>query len=265
MSFVGEEQGKDEQDDWSPRYWDLFAKVERDLTSSQTLSLKLLLADDGLTIDQRDAFETTDARTGFGNLTVGLDHQAFLGDRLVARTLLSASRVDRDRSLRWSEADEWIVFEDDRQLDVLGLRQEWSLSLSDRNFLKWGFEARSLDVEYDYFNQIVDRNYIDDPRFPPPLRTTAFVDRIEGEQYGLWLADRVRLGRGSPPSSAPATTSRRSPKTARSVRGSIWSSISAAQACCGPVGGGSASRSGRTSSPWSSARPSSIRRRAPTS
>ncbi len=195
MSFVGDEQGKGEDDDWSPRYWDMFGKVERDLSPSQAMSFKVLLADDDLIIDQRDGAETTDVRTGFGNLNLGLDHQAFVGQRTVVQTILSAARIDRDRSLRWSEYDELIAMDDDRQLDVLGLRQDWTFSLSDRNFLKWGFEARSLDVEYDYFNDIVDENFIDDPRFPPPRRSTRFQERLDGEQYGLWAADRLRLGK----------------------------------------------------------------------
>jgi outer membrane receptor protein involved in Fe transport len=195
MSFVGEEQGKDSDDDWSPRYWDLFGKLERDLTPSQSLSFKMLLADDALIIDQRDGAETTDVRTSFGNLNLGLEHQAFLGQRTVVRTLLSTARVDRDRSVRWDEYQEWITMDDDRRFDLLGLRQDWSFSLSESNFLKWGFEARSLEVEYDYFNEIVDVNSIDDPRFPPPVRATRFADRMEGEQYGLWAADRVRLGK----------------------------------------------------------------------
>ena len=194
MSFVGDEQGKDEDDDWSPRYWDLFGKIERDLTPGQSISFKVLMADDALIITQRDGAEDLDVRTGFGNLNLGLDHQGFLGDRVVVRTLLSAARVDRDRSLRWTEYDELIAMDDDRVLDLVGLRQEWSFSFSDRNFLKWGFEARSVEVEYAYFNDIVDDNFIDDPRFPPPIRTTRFAARLEGEQYALWLADRVRLG-----------------------------------------------------------------------
>ncbi len=195
MSFVGEDQGKDEDDDWSPRYWDLFAKVERDLTPSQAISFKVLLADDALTIDQRDAAETTDIRTSFGNLNLGLDHQAFVGQRVVVQTILSATRVDRDRTLRWTERNELAAMDDNRRLDVLGLRQDWAFNLSDRNFLKWGLEVRSCDVEYDYFNEIVDDNYIDDPRFPPPARTTRFAAQLDGEQYALWAADRVRLGK----------------------------------------------------------------------
>ena len=195
MSFVGEEQGKDSSDDWSPRYWDLFGKIERDLTPSQSIGLRALLADDALIIDQREGAETTDARTGFGNFNLGFDHQAFLGQRTLVRTILSAARVDRDRSVRWQEHQELVAMDDDRQLDLLGLRQEWSSSLSNGNFLKWGFEARSLEVEYDYFNEIVDENYIDDPRFPPPVRVTEFADRFEGEQYAAWVADRLRLGK----------------------------------------------------------------------
>jgi hypothetical protein len=194
MGFVGDDQGKDEDDDWKPRYWDLFAKVDRDLTAGQTLSFKVLAADDALTINQRDGAETTDVRTSFGNLNLGLDHQASVGQRLVAQTILSAARVDRDRTLRWDEREERVAMDDDRRFDLLGLRQDWSFSLSDGNFLQWGFELRSCDVEDDYFNESVDDNFIDDPRFPRPTRTTRFAAAMDGEQYALWASDRVRLG-----------------------------------------------------------------------
>ena len=195
LSFVGEDQGRDGNDDeFKPRYWDAFAKMNYDLSQSQSLSLTALVADDTMTIDELDGAEKTDARTGYGNATLGLDHLAILGQKTVVETVLSASRVDRNRWVSWSEYDEYFGLVDDRVLDVLGVNQEWDLQVSDRQYLRTGFELRSFDAHYDYSNEIEDENYIDDPRFPPPSRSARYLGDVDGEEYSLWAAGRLRLG-----------------------------------------------------------------------
>jgi hypothetical protein len=195
MSFVGSDQGKSDDDEWEPRYWDVFTKLDYDLTASQSVSLKVLTADDSLTINEIDGAEVTALRTAYGNSTLGASHRAILGSKTVVESILSAARVDRDRSISWSEYQENFDMLDDRVLDVFGLRQDWSTAASDRHYLKAGFEARSCDADYDYFNDITDENYIDDPRFPPPSRTTSYLGTASGEQYSLWVADRTRIGK----------------------------------------------------------------------
>ncbi len=195
MNFVGEDQGKSDEDEWTPRYWDLFAKLDYDLTPKQSVSFKLLTADDSLRIDTVEGAEVTSARTAFGNSTLGASHRAILGSKTVVESLVSAARVDRDRSIASSEYDERFDMLDNRVLDVLDLRQDWSLAASEGHFLKAGFEARSCDADYDYSNEIVDANFIDDPRFPPPVRATRYLGLASGEQYSLWLADRLRIGK----------------------------------------------------------------------
>jgi hypothetical protein len=195
MSFVGDDQGKADDDEWEIRYWDAFTKLDYDLTPNQSVSLKLLTADDSLTIDEVDAAEVTTLRTAYGNSTLGASHRAILGTKTVVESLFSAARVDRDRSISWSEYEENFDLLDDRVLDVLGLRQDWSAAASDRHYLKTGFEVRSCEADYNYFNDINDENYIDDPRFPLQSRTTSYLGTLSSEQYSLWVADRMRIGR----------------------------------------------------------------------
>ena len=195
MNFVGDDQGKSDDDEWEISYWDLFGKVDFDLTPSQTVSFKALSADDGLTIDQVEGAEVTTARTAYENSTVGAGHRGVVGSKTVVESLLSFARLDRNRSIAWSENLEQFDLQDDRVLDAFTLRQNWYASLTERHYLKAGFEARSSDAEYDYSNRIVDDNFIDDPRFPPPSRATSYFGTASGEQYSLWLADRIRLGR----------------------------------------------------------------------
>ena len=55
--------------------------------------------------------------------------------------------------------------DDYRTVDILGLRQDWSLDLSERHFGRAGVEIRAFDVTFDYHNHS-ERSYpIDDPRF----------------------------------------------------------------------------------------------------
>jgi hypothetical protein len=196
LSFVGEDQGRgDDNEELSPRYWDAFGKVDYDLSPRHSVSLKLLMADDSLTLDEVDGAEITEAETSYGNATLGLSHLAYPSSKTVVETLLSASRVDDDRWVAWRDYNEHFRLLDDRRLEVLSLRQKWDVDVAESHFLKAGFEVRSYEADYDYSNEIEDGNFIDDPRFPPPSRSTRFADQVDGEQYSIWIADRVRVGR----------------------------------------------------------------------
>lgn len=101
--------------------------------------------------------------------------------------MISAGRVDRDRFAGEQSFASSFEIRDVRTLDVVGLRQDWNFQLSDRHYLKWGFEARGYDVDYDYTNDLA---------FTGPLGSgglTRFVDRFSGEHYAAHLADRFRL------------------------------------------------------------------------
>ena len=214
MSFVGEDQGKGGDDEWSPRYWDVFTKLDYDLTPSQSGSLKLLRADDSLTINQVDGAEVTDLGTAYGNSTLGSSHRAILGanDRWSRACSRWPASIAIARS-RWSERDEHLA--DARRPRPRCPRSAPGLEhcrLRAAHFLKGGFEVRSCDVDYDYFNEIVDDNFIDDPRFPPPTRTTRFWGRKR-------RAVRA-LGRRSPAAGqAPDRRARRPLRRADADRG----------------------------------------------
>ena len=189
----GGDEGDDGGQDPKPRYWDAFGKLDYDLSPRQSLSIKAVGSDDSLEWEDTDPDEEVDVNTGYGNAILGLEHLALLGSSAVVDTVLSATHVDRDRDISAAEAGDVIALLDDRNLDILGIRQDWNFDLSDRNYLKWGFEARRMDTSYDYFNRIVDNDFIDDPRFPPPIRTTRFEDEFDEAQYSIYAADRWRM------------------------------------------------------------------------
>ncbi len=75
-----------------------------------------------------------------------------------------------------------------------GLRQGWQHEIGERNYLRWGFDLRHYEVSYDYELNAQIQDPIDDPRFYPGVRVDSFHDTYDGEQYGVYVSDRLRFG-----------------------------------------------------------------------
>jgi outer membrane receptor protein involved in Fe transport len=185
--------------EFSPFYWDALGKVTLNQSSRSNLSLQLLWADDDFKFEEVDQWEEADLDTGYGSAYAWLRHQLTLGSSTVVDTVLSASRIDRNR--RFFEDDtieyppEYMNLRDERVLDVLAVKQDWSHAPSRRHYLKWGFDLRSLEADYDYYNDYIINDVLAEYRHQPPVGTLAFLDSFTGEQYGVYAADRFRLGK----------------------------------------------------------------------
>lgn len=201
-----------------PRYWDALGKVDYQLTERQRLGLSALHSEDRLDYFNIDPDTVEDYRTGYRNSYVWMPHQALLGSRLLVETAFYGGEVKRDRSglevepevdgeAEGGEEEEDGVEEEDpeeedaketftildrRRLEVSGIKQDWSFEAARRLTLRWGFEGRRMDTDYDYFN---DRQ-LDDPlaeiRTEPRTGTVRFDRRLEGEQTSAYVSARSR-------------------------------------------------------------------------
>ncbi len=186
----------DEGEPPKPRYWDAFGKLAYSPNPNQSLSLTFLLADDDLLFEEFDEDDFVDVVSGYTSSYMWLNHQAVLGGSSFVNTAAYVGEITVDRD--FLAIDDW---EDERfeLLDIrddryYGLRQEWQHNIGKRNYLRWGFDVRTYDVTYDYAINAVIEDPIDDPRFYPGVRVDSFQDAYEGEQYSLFVTDRVRLG-----------------------------------------------------------------------
>jgi outer membrane receptor protein involved in Fe transport len=195
LKAVGDED--DEGEPPSPRYWDAFGKIAYAPNPSQSLSLTLLLADDDLLFEEDDEDDFVDVVSGYASSYLWLNHQAVLGGSSFVNTAAYAGETTVDRD--FLAIDDWEEerFEllDIREDRYYGLRQEWQHHIGKRHYLRWGFDIRTYDVSYDYAIDALIEDPIDDPRFYPGERVDAFQGEYEGEQYSLFVTDRVRLGR----------------------------------------------------------------------
>ncbi len=185
----------DDDDPPSPRYWDAFGKFAYAPNPNHSLSLTVLLADDDLLFEEFDEDETVDVVSGYTSTYVWLSHQAVLGGSSFVNTALYLGEITVDRD--FLAIDDW----EDERFDLLdirddqyyGLRQEWQHHIAKRHYLRWGFDVRAYDVSYDYSIDAIVEDPIDDPRFYPGERVDSFQGIYEGEQYSLFVTDRIRL------------------------------------------------------------------------
>ncbi|MEM7584048.1 MAG: TonB-dependent receptor [Acidobacteriota bacterium] len=197
LGLVGDDDEEGESEGNGPTYWDLFGKLDYQFNPSQHLTFQVLAADDSLdqqSTEIEDGFpEREELDTGYGNAYVWGRHLATVSPRAFVESALSLGRVDRDR--RTSEEGFNYEFEirDVRQMDVLSLRQDWGWQPTDRHYLKWGLEARSYDVDYDYFNTRLFLDQIGTPPGSSGSGITRFDQSFSDEQYSLYLADRIRI------------------------------------------------------------------------
>ena len=195
LSGAGEDEGDQNDADPAPRYWDLFAKVDYDLTPAHTVGLKVLAANDTLDFEEQEDDEFFEADTAYGNQYIWATHKGLLSSRAFVDTVISAGNIDRDRKALFTEESpsDFFVVSDQRDTEVLSLRQDWNYQFSDRQHWKWGFEIRSWNADYAYVDDADLSDPINDPRFLPGDRQTEFEDSFSSSQYALYAADRFRL------------------------------------------------------------------------
>lgn len=187
-----DEEGEEEAE-FKPRYWDLFARTGYRFDDRNGLTFRLLAADDSFVFDEDEDGERTRIDSTYGNTFAWLDHQILLGGSTVLATTLSAGRVDRDRGIASDGTGDTGSIRDERTMDLFTARHDGAREIGEAHLVSFGLIARAFDSDYDYANTVELAAAVPDPRFPPPQRVTRYDEGVSSEQYGLYLSDRIRL------------------------------------------------------------------------
>lgn len=184
--------------DADPEYWDAIGKLDYRLGAKHSLRLNQLASGDTYDLVEIEVEEGLEKRlrTEYNSSYLWLTHQAIVGGRLLLESAASRSDIDRDR--RGFEIDEGVEFTvvDKRDLDVLGLRQRWSLNPSPRHTLEWGWELRDFESEYDYTQETLFEDPLADIRDRPSEELFRFVDEFDDSHNSAYLGARLRLSEG---------------------------------------------------------------------
>ena len=139
-------QGRD--DELDPRYYDVSAKVEYAPSLNHTFSLHALHAGDTLTFHKTndpDLNSSYDSDYAWGRW------QGRFGENLSGEAVLAYTHLDwHRRGLGFYDQRFALDLRDDRDLELLTLRQDWSLLLADTALVRGGLDMQSASASYRY-------------------------------------------------------------------------------------------------------------------
>lgn len=179
-----------EEDQLSPDYYDVLGKVQYQINTHHTLAANVLRSGDQFDLLEKE--DGTQVNSGYGNTYGWLTLKSFWSQKLFAQTVLSTGHVAQDRSgIDFISSNQQVraYATDARNFQVYGFKQDWQYDWSDRHFLKWGLDLKSLNADYNYFN----RERADTPVTPVPYDTTKVSANPTGRKLGFYVADRTRL------------------------------------------------------------------------
>jgi len=171
LKLVGNDQ------ELSPRYYDLSARTEYRLGMKHRLSVHLLRAGDA--VDFTDEFGRI-LESRYGSTYLWSGWRAQVAPALTAHTVASMAWLRWNRQGDARSIPDSYVIDDVRSARFAGVRQDWVLDLGERALLKGGFDLKALTAHYDY--EIQRRQ--GDP--------THIVLAPDGTSIGAYLATRVR-------------------------------------------------------------------------
>jgi hypothetical protein len=181
--------------DVSPRYYDVLAKVMYRLGHRHDLSVHGLHAADRL--DYRDDPQGEDLdelNTAYGSSYAWARWTARFSSAVEARTLVAAGHLSwrrRGENVARFDGAQDVHIDDDREMSFAGLRQDWSVSFSERAMLSWSVDLRRLSSGYDYLRW--QRHlFVDADTLAGRRDTTQVITAPAGTVVGAHVSQRLR-------------------------------------------------------------------------
>jgi TonB dependent receptor-like, beta-barrel/Carboxypeptidase regulatory-like domain/TonB-dependent Receptor Plug Domain len=178
-------------DSLTPRYYDVFGKLQYDLRGGGRLAVHVLRAGDNLAyLDTPDPSIHSRYLTQYAWLT----WDAGLGARLHQRTVASLAGLEWNRLGEGVERGEpTAAVTDHRSLTLGGLRQDWAFDVGTRSLLKWGLEVRAGTADYRYHSEVRHLSLDASRELVAHWDTTDVRARPDGTHTAAYVSHRFRL------------------------------------------------------------------------
>jgi outer membrane receptor protein involved in Fe transport len=176
-----------------PAFADVFARVGADLGSKQRLTFGVLrFRDDVVLTVEDEPGDRQIANTDTDSRQVWLKLDSEWTDEWSSTTWLHSTVLESSRREDVADLDELVGNVDDqRELDVGGVKQNWRFEPSMRQLFSFGAELEQRDARYRYASAADRRGLLATlGGTAPPLRALALDP--SGDSYGVYVEDRVR-------------------------------------------------------------------------
>lgn len=178
-----------------PSYYDVFGELAFDLSPDSTLTFNALYADDRVRVrteTKLDELEQVESTTRNAQFWVQLESR--WSESLSSNTVLSATAYNNLRNGTTNDIEKIVsTVRDDRQIEQVGIRQDWSWNPTETHLLQWGLQAVQSEASYDYAGtaeyfgmQALYENQ-------PATVIRALSAAPSGGNFALYVSDRWRL------------------------------------------------------------------------
>ena len=178
-----------------PSYFDVFAELAWSPSPSSRLSVNALYADDTVSLVlEADPAEREQVTSDTQNAQFWLRLENEWSSTLTSNTVLSFVDYSNERLGDANDPEKMIARVTDlRKSSLLGFRQDWIWSPSDRHRTQWGLHVAYSSADFSYDGQAeyfgMQAAYVD---WPDEL-VRSVVASPEGSSYALYVADRWKL------------------------------------------------------------------------
>lgn len=184
------------EEEITPRYHDVFGKVEFDVTPDHTLAVSVLSSRDRVRyLSLGDAVALT---SRYRDDYAWLRWRAAFGERVAADTVLGHARLAWSRrSNSVPQANRRVLrrdFREERELEHTSLRQDWTVLLSPAAQIRAGFEATQGEAGYD-IARATERWRVEDGRLALDLFGRSVMRVVDGSTFAGYAAWRQLIGK----------------------------------------------------------------------
>ncbi len=178
----------DRANDVSPRYYDVFGKIEYEPAPAQTLALHVLHAGDGLRYDRTNQ---PSLLSSYASDYAWARWRGSVGEAVSGEAVLSFSQLEWNRGGSGRLDGFPFSLRDFRRLKLVALRNDWNATLAPPLVLRGGINASSGDARYDYA-LLHQRNAVSGAAQVVATQRVNAALHPDGEAFGAFAALRAQ-------------------------------------------------------------------------
>ena len=178
-----------------PNYFDVFAEVAINISDDTRLSFNGMYADDRIEVvteSDPEELERSVSNTQNKNFWLLLENQ--WTPYLSSATVLSYSELNNEHDAEMNDPEKILgAVSDNRQAEIISLRQDWRYDAFANHILHWGFDIRREKARYQYASKAEYREFFE---FYPGIENPTESEiqaAADGGAYSLFLTDRWRV------------------------------------------------------------------------
>jgi outer membrane cobalamin receptor len=177
-------------EDFTPRYHDVFAALGYAITDTTSVDAHVLMAKDHVDYSSADEGENGESKSSQKYAWLTFDTEP--NDRLRWVNIVSAGKVNNnDQGSAQNFPSEVIDRYYDRKVEISSLQSDLSLRLSDSQLLMFGLRWRHLEADFDYHIDSFRRSYLYNGGIPLVIKRD-IITSSKGNEYGAYARYRFR-------------------------------------------------------------------------